>query len=109
MTSPPIFAVLEWHARQFFCKRGATCESKPAVSAAIAPDGMPDANPKTTKRRRAFIRGREFQGAYRILVVKHELLTGQQRPRHVAQRSLTRIIHPGGLLLLRRCQGFDQR
>src|ERR1700760_707916 len=99
MTRPPIRPLLEWHARQFFCRMGATWESKPGVSAAIAAQIVPHATEKMSKRRTAFTTNRQFQRAFRILVVKHEFLAGQQRPGHVAQRSPARIIHPGGLLL----------
>ncbi len=97
MTRPPIRALLEWHARQFFCRMGATCESKPGVSAAIAAQIVPHATASTTKQRAAFTTDRQFHRAFRILVVKHEFLAGQQRPGHVVQRSPARIIHPGGL------------
>ncbi len=74
-------AVLEWHARQFFCRIGAILESKAGVSAAQI---VPHASAKTNKRRRVFTRGRQFHGTFCILMVKHEFLAGQQGPCHVA-------------------------
>ena len=38
MTSPPILAVLEWQARQFFCRMGAMSELKLGAEAAITRD-----------------------------------------------------------------------
>src|SRR5579862_6735949 len=48
MTSPPILAALEWHARQFFCKMGATCLLKSGEESAWTKVADPVTHHKST-------------------------------------------------------------
>jgi hypothetical protein len=67
MTSPPIRPLLEWHARQFFCRMGATCESKPGgLGGHRAANHAAGDSEDDQARRTAFITDRQFHGSFRI-------------------------------------------
>src|SRR5690349_1593594 len=114
MTSPPILAALEWQARQFFCRMGATCELKFGAESAGRPaaannpgdtEPVPMARQNTPQAIVAEAR-RNLPGWFRMVqygsffklvpdcyssMVKHKFLAGQQCPTHIHQCGVARV------------------